>query len=228
MEGRPGTEGAEAATKDLTGPFFIVIEGADGVGKTTMTERLCAHLGEDVVRLREPTGQKWGTKIREMAAAGTRPRPGVELSWFMLDRMENVRWNILPALAAGKVVVQDRYFYSTAAYQGAYAGVDSAFIIDMHRAWAPEPDLLFIMNCDPHTAAGRVAERGRPDAFESVVFQEKVAEEFRVIAHRTHDDHPMVVTADTGRLNENDVFHLLLQSIQVAAQRKQKPDEPSA
>lgn len=162
---------------------FIVLEGPDGVGKTTQCRLLIERLqatGWETLLLREPTDGAWGLRIREAARTDTRPDPRTETEWFMRDRREDVERNIAPALAAGKVVVLDRYFYSTAAYQGA-RGVDVDWILRENRAFAPEPDACFVLLGDVARALTRVAEsRGdTPDAFETADYQHRVAGVFR-------------------------------------------------
>ena len=158
---------------------FIVFEGADGVGKTTHADRVAGWLmalGHPVLRLHEPTDGEWGQKIRRAARENTRPDdPREEVRWFTEDRKHDVEFNIKPALAAGSFVVLDRYFYSTAAYQGA-RGVPVADILAENRAFAPEPDLCLILRCDPAEARNRIGGRGdTPDAFEALEYQQRVA-----------------------------------------------------
>ena len=101
--------------------LFIVLEGIDGAGKSTqircLTEKLAAS-GRPPVVSREPTDGPHGRRLRESATRG-RLSAEEELATFLADRREHVSNLILPSLAAGKVVVLDRYYFSTAAYQGA-------------------------------------------------------------------------------------------------------------
>src|SRR5687767_11083693 len=109
--------------------LFIVIEGIDGTGKSTQAKRLGEWFlaqGREVVLSREPTDGPWGKKLRDSAATG-RLSPQDELQYFLNDRREHVEEKIQPALAGGKVVILDRYYFSTMAYQGA-RGFDPAEI----------------------------------------------------------------------------------------------------
>ena len=102
--------------------LFIVFEGVDGAGKTTGTplSRAPAGASYDVVCLKEPTEGPWGQKLRQLAQHGRQEiPPATELEWFLQDRREDVEHNIQPALARGQIVVLDRYYFSTIAYQGA-------------------------------------------------------------------------------------------------------------
>jgi dTMP kinase len=141
--------------------LFIVLEGIDGTGKSTQSKQLAEWFraqGREVVASREPTDGPWGTKIRATAATG-RLSPQEELDYFLRDRREHVEQLIAPALAAGKVVILDRYYFSTMAYQGS-RGVDPAEIRRQNEAFAPVPDLLFILDLDVEIALTRIGGRG--------------------------------------------------------------------
>lgn len=141
--------------------LFIVIEGIDGTGKSTQVRRLgewFASIGREVVTSREPTDQPWGKKLRESAATG-RLSPEDELQYFLNDRRQHVEELIEPSLVAGKVVILDRYYFSTMAYQGS-RGFDPAEIRRKNEAFAPVPDLLLILDLDVDTALERIGVRG--------------------------------------------------------------------
>lgn len=140
---------------------FIVIEGIDGTGKSTQARRLAAWFetqGREVVLSREPTAGPWGQKLRESAASG-RLSPADELDYFLNDRRQHVEEVISPALAAGKVVILDRYYFSSMAYQGC-RGFDPAEIRRLNEAIAPLPDLLLILDLEVDVALGRIGARG--------------------------------------------------------------------
>ena len=141
--------------------LFIVIEGIDGTGKSTQARRLGEWFesqGREVVISREPTDGPWGRKLRESAATG-RLSPQDELQYFLNDRRQHVEEKITPALSEGKVVILDRYYFSTMAYQGA-RGFDPAEIRRMNEEVAPIPDLLLILDLDVDTAHQRIGHRG--------------------------------------------------------------------
>ena len=150
--------------------LLIVFEGIDGSGKSTQCRMLADHLnkkGIANISLAEPTRGKWGMKIRQLLAKG---RNGIssneELEWFMNDRREDVKQNIEPALKAGKVVLMDRYYFSTAAYQGALGFDPEKIRVDNER-FAPIPDRVLIFHNSPEKSLERIeSSREEKSAFE--------------------------------------------------------------
>lgn len=141
--------------------IFIVVEGIDGTGKSTQSKRLAEWFrsrGREVVLSREPTDGPWGKKLRESATTG-RLSAEEELECFLNDRREHVEMSIKPALAEGKVVILDRYYFSMMAYQGA-RGFDPAEIRRRNEVFAPQPDLLLILDLSVESAHGRIGARG--------------------------------------------------------------------
>lgn len=141
--------------------LFIVIEGIDGTGKSTQARRLgewFVSQGRDVVLSREPTDGPWGKKLRESAATG-RLSPQDELDYFLRDRRQHVDELIAPSLAAGKVVILDRYYFSTMAYQSV-RGFDPTEIRRRNEEFAPVPDLLIVLDLDIDSAYARIGTRG--------------------------------------------------------------------
>jgi dTMP kinase len=148
--------------------FLIAIEGIDGAGKTTrakiLQERLTKH-GLRAVYTREPTTGKWGKMLRDSAETG-RLSLDEELELFLRDRREHVNEFLLPHLRDGFVVIVDRYYFSTAAYQGA-RGLDPEELLRQNEEFAPEPDLLVLLDLEVETGLGRVQKRGdRANHFE--------------------------------------------------------------
>lgn len=159
--------------------LLIALEGIDGAGKSCLAvglvEALRAH-GQVVSPTREPTDGPYGQRIRRMASSSERVAPTVELDWFMRDRDEHVERVIEPALAAGRVVLTDRYALSSVAYQGA-RGLDADAILAECEERFPLPDLAILLWLDPREGLARAAARGgrAEPAFEDAAFLEQVA-----------------------------------------------------
>lgn len=168
--------------KRLKDGLFIVFEGIDGSGKSTQAARLAQSLealGYDVVLTREPTDGPWGRRIRDIAARG---RAGTslddEIKIFVQDRREHVRQVIRPALRRGAVVICDRYYFSTMAYQGAL-GADPAALRRLNEKTCrfPIPDVVFYIHVPPRAGIARInRKRGGANAgYEKLDFLERVA-----------------------------------------------------
>jgi dTMP kinase len=115
-----------------------------------------------VVSFREPTKGRWGRAIKKMAKTAGSLRPEEELDLFVKDRRENVKRNIEPALARKKVVILDRYYFSTIAYQGA-KGISPGYIRRLNEKFAVKPDLVFILDIDAGGGLSRIQSRKRKD-----------------------------------------------------------------
>jgi len=161
---------------------LIAFEGLDGSGKSTQLERLAARLREagcDVVTTHEPTRFPSGQRIREMARLGKPLAPEEELRWFVEDRRVHVDEIVAPALRAGQIVLTDRYYLSTVAYQGA-RGLDYDQILADSEDEFPIPDLVLLLVIDPQIAFDRVHARGSEieGVFEQRAFLSRVASVF--------------------------------------------------
>jgi dTMP kinase len=127
--------------------------------------------------------------------------PEEELELFLADRREHVEQVIAPALAAGKTVILDRYYFSNMAYQGAI-GFDPKGIRRRNEAFAPVPDLLFILDLDVDTALSRIGGRGdTANEFEKRENLERCREIFLSL-----QDEPFARVIDTrGTMDEVQV-----------------------
>lgn len=147
---------------------LIVIEGIDGTGKSTQATMLAEALraqGHEVRQSFEPTNGPWGKKVRESATTG-RLSIEEELSYFIKDRKQHVEELITPTVEAGNTVVLDRYYFSTMAYQGA-RGIDPQAIRVENEAFAPQPDVLLILDLPVDKALSRIGVRdGEANEFE--------------------------------------------------------------
>ena len=164
---------------------LLVFEGLDGCGKSTQIERLSRALreaGGDVLLTCEPTHGPWGRRLREMARGGEPVAAEEELRWFVEDRREHVAQILAPGLEAGRIVLTDRYYLSTVAYQGA-RGLDWRRILEASEAEFPLPDLVLLLEIEPAVGLARARARGQAleTAYERRDFLERVAEIFRAL-----------------------------------------------
>lgn len=148
----------------MTDPgVFIVFEGIDGSGKSTHIKQLAEELrgrGHSVLETAEPSKDLIGTFIRDYAERnGDRFTLETETLLFAADRYEHVKQVITPALERGNIVISDRYFYSSIAYQGA-TGIDLDWIREMNR-FAPKPHLGILLDIPPESSLERVNDRAK-------------------------------------------------------------------
>ncbi len=149
--------------KDYIG-FLFVLEGIDGSGKTSACEAVLIRLqndGYNVIHLREPTNESpWGREMRERSPKGELT-PEEELELFIRDREWHVVNRIRPALEAGKVVLLDRYFFATGAYQSTVMDLHWSEILRRNREEisAPEPDIVFILDIPAEIGLKRATGR---------------------------------------------------------------------
>ncbi len=161
--------------------WFLSFEGIEGAGKSTQASRLVAALeaeGYDVVLSREPGGTALGAAIREIVlSGGFAPVPLAELFLMLADRAQHVAEVIRPALAAGRVVIADRFADATTAYQAGGRGIDPDLV---ERAIAAAtgglwPDLTLLLDLPVAEARRRLRDRA-PDRLEAeaMAFHERV------------------------------------------------------
>ena len=162
--------------------LLIVLEGIDGAGKSTQARflvRMLRRKGLDAEYFREPSGGRWGREIKRKAKQDASLTPEEELDLFLKDRRENVEKNLKPALKRKKIVILDRYYFSTIAYQGA-KGIDQARIRRLNEAFAPKPDLVFILDINAQAGLARIEGRKKKDKlFERAAYLAEVRRIFR-------------------------------------------------
>lgn len=153
--------------------MFITFEGIDGAGKSTQVKKLQKHLtesGMEVLVLREPGGTPVSEQIRELLLMGKEDiTPVGELLLFAASRAELVQKVIVPALDENKVVILDRFYDSTTAYQGYGRGLDLGMLEEINRiaSCGRKPDMTFYLDLSPEDAMIRkFSEKSIPLAFE--------------------------------------------------------------
>jgi dTMP kinase len=196
--------------------MFIVFEGIDGSGKSTQARLLAEHLEEerglDVLLLREPGGTELGEKLRALLLDpdGEDLAPETEVFLFMAARSHLVRTRILPALGEGRVVICDRFIWSTAVYQGLAAGLPHAEILRMGRLAAPglAATRTFLIDVPAETAFRRVKEPNRMEG-RGLSFQRRVRRGFLALAGK----HPRRAAVIDGTGSPSAVHSRILSSL---------------
>ncbi|MGO8805378.1 MAG: dTMP kinase [Candidatus Bathyarchaeia archaeon] len=156
---------------------FICVEGLDGSGKTTQAKILTERLSKShtAVYTAEPSQGKTGTYIRECCLYEDKRLPlESEALLFAADRIEHVDNEIKPALAEGKVVICDRYIYSSYAYQGS-AGLNLGWIKKIN-SFALKPDYAIFIDVPPERVLERL--KRKKSVMETLVIQRKVRETY--------------------------------------------------
>ncbi len=157
--------------------YLIAVEGIDGVGKTTIArhiKNILENYGLEARILKEPGESKYGKIIKDSKERFDAEK---ELELFILDRKEDVEKNILPLLNKGVSVIMDRYYYSTAAYQGAL-GIDPEEILRMNEEFAPKPDLTILLDAPAEIALSRIKKERKLTKFEDLEYLKRVREIF--------------------------------------------------
>jgi dTMP kinase len=191
---------------------LIVLEGIDGAGTTTQTERLAARYGAEVVAAtREPSELPIGKLIRQLLRHELEPVDATAMALlFAADRMDHVRRLIEPLLQAGRHVVSDRYLLSSLAYQS--LTVDVEFVEAVNQR-ARTPDLTVFIDVPVEVAeARRLARGGQLELFDHRDTQLKVAAAYRRQAERRRADRSLVVV--DGSLDAERVFAAVLAAVE--------------
>jgi dTMP kinase len=183
--------------------LFITFEGPDGSGKSTQVEMLARALADrDPLVVREPGGTELGERIRDLLLHRPEGMAAIaEMYLFMAARAELLEDLIKPALAAGRVVIDDRYHDSTVAYQGGGRGVEVSWPIHF-----PKPDLTILLALPPSAGIDRLERSGklldRLDA-ESPDFHRRAAAKYDQIAEAEPDRFVRLdATGDPDRIHQ--------------------------
>ena len=196
---------------------LIVLEGIDGAGTTTQARRLVEALrqrGRAAHLTREPSDGPVGLLLREMLAGRHAPVDATTLALlFAADRADHIQREVEPALRDGQVVISDRWYHSSLAYQG--TGEERAWIGELNRR-ARTPELTIFLEVDPDVAARRRDAAGRDEEiFDRVSTQRRVAAGYREVNAALVERGERIVTLD-GELSPDavaaEVLELALQT----------------
>ena len=216
----PGTADHPRVSDGTPTGLFIVFEGSDGSGKTTQLSLLADALtarGYTVITTREPGGTEIGEKLRDLVLI------------FAASRAAHAAQKIRPALAAGAVVLSDRYIDSSAAYQGAGRSLGVESIIDLSR-WATSnllPDATLFLEVPPAASEQRVSVRGTTDRIEAenTQFKARTHTAFTDLAH-AETTGPHTVIDGSGTIEQ--VHERVLAAITPLLAQRSLPRENTA
>jgi dTMP kinase len=216
---------------EKTPGVFISFEGIDGSGKSTQAQRLEAHLrraDRAALLVREPGGTPLAERVRALVLAHeVAVSPFAELLLFSAARAQLVEEALRPALAAGTVVLADRFFDSTTAYQGGGRGLaDVAWLADFHRrvTGGLVPDRTFLLDVPPEVAARRRAGRDDgPDRIEAggEAFFARVRGAYLALAER----EPARVRVLDGTLPPDWLHEQIVRDVERRLAKKRSPRE---
>ena len=205
--------------------LFITFEGLEGCGKTTQAKMLFDFLIKQKIPsiyTKEPGGTKIGDKIRKILLDQKNDSMDykTEMLLFLASRAENVRLIILPALEEGKIVISDRFYDSTTAYQGSGRGIDLKIIKNLNSLVVGKaiPDLTFILDIDPYEGLRRSASFGNSHEmrFEEEFLNKKIIggklflERVRQgYYHLSHEETGRIKIIDANR-DKEDIFEEII------------------
>ena len=189
--------------------IFIVVDGIDGSGKSELVKMLHNYLYSKhkkfrILTTREPTHGKYGSKIREMLRKEKDPKASSKklAELFIKDREMHLKNTIMPFLkSSGKrelnIVLCDRYYYSTIAFQGAQ-GMDMKLLLNKNKIFV-KPDIALVLDTEPSIALKRIALRQK-EKFEKLDFMKRIRENFLKLPNLMNDNIKII---DSNRpLNE--------------------------
>ena len=188
---------------------FITFEGLDGTGKSTQMRRLAAVLraaGHKVIETREPGGTPTGEKMRKVLLdSGTSGlAPLAEMALMFASRAQNIAEVIEPALAAGSIVLCDRFTDSTEAYQGGGRKLDSDAVRELHRLLCGDlqPDLTILLDSNPGASVSRARRRNKRTSKSAGHSHDenRFEQETRVFFARVREAYAAIAKREPGRV----------------------------
>lgn len=175
---------------------FIVIEGIDGCGKSSVAARIAESMGDKTVLTREPTDSWIGKAVRKGERGEVSPY--LDTLLFMADRAQHTL-EIAKHMEEGRTVICDRYYHSTVAYQTAHLrlcslGDNFNWLLDANLRISIHPDITLLLTVDPETAFQRIGGRGWTSRFEQRDFLKDVQDNYRRLAR--NDDTIVQIDAE--------------------------------
>lgn len=214
---------------------FITFEGLDGSGKSTQLRQLAAalrHAGHKVIETREPGGTATGEKIRKVLLdSGTAGLdPFAEMALMFASRAQHIAEVIQPGIAAGSIVLCDRFTDSTEAYQGSGRKLGSGAVRDLHRLLCGDlqPDLTILLDSDAAASVSRARRRNERESKNSArghdenrferetrAFFGRVREGFMAIAKREADRVVVVDARGTPSQTHQKILDVVRKRLRV-------------
>jgi dTMP kinase len=221
--------------------YFITFEGLDGSGKTTQLRRLAATLeaeGHTVVSLRNPGGTVLGDRIRSVLldsrseAAVGHIAPATEMALMFADRAQSIAEIILPGLAAGSIVLCDRYTDSSEAYQGGGRQLGSERVLAMHAAACDnlQPDLTLLLLPSLESSLKRARRRNQRHVERQGTDENRFEREPDEFYRRIYDKYKEIAARESQRvviIDRNDSIEEIEKDIYaIVAKRIGTPETP--
>ena len=197
--------------------YFITFEGIEGCGKSTQAKLLADYLtnnGYEVLLTREPGGPQISEKIRKILldAENKEMLPETELLLYMASRSQHTGEWIIPALKAKKIVISDRYYDSTIAYQGAARNIDLNIIksITKYATYGLVPNLTILIDTPAEIGLSRI-KKDEADRLEqeSLAFHKKVRQGFLNLAKREKERFFVI----DGKLSIKEINEMIIKKI---------------
>jgi len=186
---------------------FITLEGLDGTGKSTQMRKLATVLrtaGHKVVETREPGGTATGEKIRKVLldSKTTGLSPLAEMALMFGARAQHIAEVIEPGLAAGNIVLCDRFTDSTEAYQGSGRRLGSDSVRELHRVLCGnlQPDLTILLDSNANASVSRARRRNRSNAAGRGHDENRFEQEARSFFARVHQGYMAIAKREPGRV----------------------------
>jgi dTMP kinase len=197
---------------------FIVFEGGEKAGKSTVIKFLqneLAKCGLDVLVTHEPGGTPLGKIIREKLLKkedGVFINPIAESFLFFADRAQHVADVVLPALKDGKIVLEDRFSFSTFAYQHYGKGVDLNFLLqaDAVSRQNLDPDIIIFLDVDPRIALKRGIDPNNPFETAKIKFHDKLRHGYLETAHNDPEKWKIVDASKSANEVAKEVLKIVL------------------
>lgn len=197
---------------------FIVLEGIDGAGTSTQIKRLVQSNPEKYIATAEPTGGPTGKFLRQMLAGDFKVDERTNAYLFAADRCEHIfgKGGVKELCEAGKVVVSDRYFFSSLAYQSVSCGLELPQLLNSPF---PLPEYLFYFDINPEISLARVNNRnGKKEIYENLEAQKKIAALYEKVITMYENDAKLreemkIIRIDASKSIE-EISHKILEILE--------------